>query len=226
MKRIYALGAAALLALGLYATASAVASASAPVVAAVGDVCPEDGKVEVDGNHTSIVVTAPEGMVITGYCVKAGSGQQEEGPEYVNFDPPVTEVTITHSSGKDISHYTVFYAPAPTPTPTPTPTEPTPTPTEPTPTPTEPTPTPTEPTPTPTEPTPTPTEPTPTPTEPTPTPTEPTEKPTPVTPPTTPTPPSGLASTGPAETIGYSMLALSMIGGGVAFIVLARRRLA
>jgi LPXTG-motif cell wall-anchored protein len=37
---------------------------------------------------------------------------------------------------------------------------------------------------------------------------------------------SELASTGPAETIGYSMLALAMIGGGIAFIVLARRRLA
>lgn len=219
MKRISALGAAALLALGLYATVSAVASAS-PVVTAVEDVCPEDGKVEPGGSQQSITVTAPEGQVITGYCVKAGSAQQGDGPEYTYFDPPVTEVTITHSSGKDISHYTVFYAPAPTPTPTPT---------EPSPTPTEPSPTPTEPSPTPTEPTPTPTEPSPTPTEPTPSPTEPSEKPTPAAPPAQPTPPappSELASTGPAETIGYSMLALSMIGGGVAFIVLARRRLA
>lgn len=202
MKRIFALVAAALLAVGLYATASTVASAF-PVATGVADVCPEEGKVEVEGDQTSIVVTAPDGMVITGYCVKAGSGQQEEGTEYEYFDPPETEVTVTHSSGKDISHYTVFYAPAPTPTPTPTPTE--------------------EPTPTPTpsdKPTP-----------------EPTDKPEPMVPttpdqpkgperaPAAPTPPSELASTGPAETIGYSMLALAMIGGGIAFIVLARRRL-
>jgi hypothetical protein len=222
MKRIYALAAAALLALGLYATASAVASA-APVATGEEQVCAGD-KVELSGEDESVVVTAPEGFLIAGYCVKAGSDNQGDGPVDVVVDPPMAKVTITHPSGKGISHYVLVLVPVPEPTPTPT--EPTPTPTEPTPTPTEPTPTPTEPSPTPTEPTPTPTEPTPTPTEPTPTPTEPTEKPTPVTPPTTPTPPSGLASTGPAETIGYSLLALSMIGGGIAFIVLARRRLA
>lgn len=210
MKRISALGAAALLALGLYATVSTVASAS-PVVTAVEDVCPEEGKAQPGGNQPSVLVTAPDGMVITGYCVKAGSAQQEEGPEYEYFDSPVTEVTITHSSGKDISHYTVFYAPAPTPTPTPTPSE------EPTPTPT---PTPSE------EPTPTPT---PEPSEkPTPKPEpEPSEKPVPVGQPANPSaPPSELASTGPAETVGYAMVALSLAGGGVALMVMARRRLA
>ena len=186
MKRISVLGTAALLVLGLYATVSAVASAS-PVVTAVADVCPEDGKIEPNGNEVSIPVAAPEGQVIIGYCVKAGSGNQEEGTHYEEFDPPETMVTISHPSGKEISHYTVFYAPAPTPT------EPTPTPT---------------------------------PMEPTPTPTEPTQTPVPATPPTQSTPPSELASTGPAETIGYSMLALALIGGGAAFIVLARRRLA
>ena len=188
MKTISALGAAALLALGLYGSASAVAI-GAPVAAEVEEqVCPGD-KIDVVGNQPSVTVTAPEGMVIVGYCVKAGSAQQGDGPEFVVVDPPATEVTITHSTGKDVSHYSVTYAPAPTPTPTPTEPTPQPTPTEPTDQPT------------------------------------PTEKPTPVSPPALSPPMSELASTGPAETIGYSMLALAMIGGGIAFIVLARRRL-
>jgi hypothetical protein len=178
-----------LLALGLYATASAVASASSVATTDNEQVCPGD-KIDVPGNKTSVTVTAPAGMVIVGYCVKAGSANQGDGPVTVMLPEPVTTVTITYPGGKDISHYTVFFdkAPKPTPSPTPTPTEkptPTPTPTEkptPTPTPTE------KPTPTPT-----PTEPTPTPTAPTP---APTEKPGPVAPPSQPTPPSELASTG------------------------------
>ena len=46
--------------------------------------------------------------MITGYCVKAGSANQGNGPEYVN-GLNATEVTFSHSSGKDISHYVVFY---------------------------------------------------------------------------------------------------------------------
>lgn len=61
------------------------------------------------GDFDSITVTAPEGKLITGYCVKAGSVRQGLGPEYVTLDEPAESVTITHSSGKDISHYIVFY---------------------------------------------------------------------------------------------------------------------
>jgi len=118
MKRLFALGAAALLALGLYATVSTVASASPAQTAETG-VCPADGKVEVSGEQTSVSVTAPDGMVITGYCVKAGSAKQGDGPVYVTLDEPATTVTIEHPSGKAISHYTVFYAPAPSPSPSP-----------------------------------------------------------------------------------------------------------
>jgi hypothetical protein len=118
MKRLAALGAAVLLALGLYATASAMASA-APIAPADAGVCPAEGKVEVSGEQTSVTVTAPEGMVIIGYCVKAGSANQGNGAMFVMLDEPATTVTITHESGKAISHYTVFYEPAPTPTPTP-----------------------------------------------------------------------------------------------------------
>jgi hypothetical protein len=120
MKRLFALGAAVLLALGLYATASVMASA-APVAPTESGVCPEEGKVEVSGEQTSVTITAPEGMVITGYCVKAGSSKQGDGPSFVTLEEPATTVTITHVSGKAISHYSVFYGPTSTPTPTPSP---------------------------------------------------------------------------------------------------------
>ena len=75
-----------------------------------GQVCFDNGtKVDVVGSHESITVTAPEGKLISGYCVKAGSIKQGLGPEYVEVDPPAASVVITHSSGKDISHYTVTY---------------------------------------------------------------------------------------------------------------------
>ena len=120
MKRLFALGAAALLALGLYATASVVASA-APIDPTEAAVCPEGGKVEVLGEQTSVTVTAPEGMLITGYCVKADLAKQWDGPVFVTLEEPATTVTITHVSGKAISHYSVFYEPTSTPTPTPSP---------------------------------------------------------------------------------------------------------
>jgi hypothetical protein len=64
----------------------------------------------------SLVITAPEGKLISGYCVKAGSIHQGNGPEYVTVNPPAKTVTISHSSGKDISHYTVTYVDDTTPT--------------------------------------------------------------------------------------------------------------
>ncbi len=68
------------------------------------------------GDAPEITITAPEGQLIVGYCVKAGSIKQGNGPEYVTVDPPAASVTITHSSGKDISHYTVSYGPVTTTT--------------------------------------------------------------------------------------------------------------
>lgn len=71
-------------------------------------VCVDNGtKVDVVGSHESITVTAPAGYLISGYCVKAGSVRQGLGPEYYTVDPPAVSVTIEHSSGKDISHYTI-----------------------------------------------------------------------------------------------------------------------
>lgn len=86
------------------------------------------------GNQTSIVITAPEGFLISQVCVKAGSINQGDGPEYTTYNPPVASVTLEHSTGKEISHYVVTYVPVttsttPSTTPTTTPTTEPPTPT-------------------------------------------------------------------------------------------------
>lgn len=73
-----------------------------------GDVCDglDSGKIDINQDGVqSVTVVAPDGYLIGGYCVKAGSSKQDNGPVYVVIDPGVTEVTITHPSGKDISHY-------------------------------------------------------------------------------------------------------------------------
>jgi pyruvate/2-oxoglutarate dehydrogenase complex dihydrolipoamide acyltransferase (E2) component len=95
----------------------ATIGATAGTVSAQDQVCPnlDTGHLSA-GNQTSVTITAPEGKVIVQVCVKAGSAQQGEGPEFTNFDPGVTETTISHSSGKEISHYSVKFADAPPPT--------------------------------------------------------------------------------------------------------------
>jgi hypothetical protein len=149
MKKIAALVALAVLGLGVAWTAPASATENPGVCVGL-----DSGKIDVSEDIKTITVSAPEGYLIDGYCVKAGSIQQGLGPEYVDVDPPVASVTISHSTGKDISHYSVSYVlkPSGTPTPRETTESPTPTPTEttatPTPTETTSTPTPTESTPT------------------------------------------------------------------------------
>ncbi len=87
-----------------------------PMVASANDnpgVCSGTHLYPADDDTKSIEVTAPDGQLISGYCVKAGSIKQGDGPEYVVVDPPVKTVTISHSSGKDISHYTVTFVDEP-----------------------------------------------------------------------------------------------------------------
>lgn len=95
------------------------------------DVCPglNSGKIDTVGDPVSVVVTAPTGFLISGYCVKAGSSNQGNGPVFVTVSPPQAEVTITYPGGKDISHYSVSYVPVSENTPTPTVVPPTATPT-------------------------------------------------------------------------------------------------
>jgi LPXTG-motif cell wall-anchored protein len=208
VRKITVLGASALLVAGLMA--SPVAAFAAPVagtpVATTGEAtCPKDGKVDVTGEQATLVVAAEPGYLITGYCVKAGSENNGYGPEYVKVDPPATEVTISHSSGKAISHYTLVTVEAGS-TPSPSPSVPS-----------------EEPTVVPSD----------EPTEPGVEPTEPGDEPSEgsVAPETgaTPSPsaaasePPVLAATGASTAIGFTLIALALVGGGVTLIVLRRK---
>jgi hypothetical protein len=95
----------------------ATIGAAGTVGAGVDQVCPDldTGKIDPPGDPTSLVITAPPGQVIVQVCVKAGSAVQGDGPEFTDFDPGVTSTTISHSSGKEISHYSVKYGPPPPP---------------------------------------------------------------------------------------------------------------
>lgn len=103
-----------------------------------GNVCPDmdEPKTDADGEEQTITLEAPEGELISAYCVKAGSAKQGDGPKLVELDEPVAEVTIAYPTGgkcRAISHYAVEYvdAPASSPSPTTTPSStPTPTPAE------------------------------------------------------------------------------------------------
>jgi len=90
-----------------------VPPADADLVIVLEQTCPKGGKIDVVGSVKSITVTAPEGKLIAGYCVKAGSAGQGDGPESFVLQPPVEEITFGHSSGKDISHYTIDFVDQP-----------------------------------------------------------------------------------------------------------------
>lgn len=108
--------------------------AAAPAaVAAPGDVCGPlgSGKIDTTGDPFTVTLTAPAGQVITGYCVKAGSAKQGDGPVYVELDPSqwASSIIISHPSGKAVSHYSFSVgAPAPAPAPEPEPEVPAPAP--------------------------------------------------------------------------------------------------
>jgi uncharacterized repeat protein (TIGR01451 family) len=74
-------------------------------------VCAEldSGKKDVSGSHKTLTLEAPAGKLISGYCVKAGSAKQGNGPVYFTVQPPKKSVTISHPSGKDISHWALSY---------------------------------------------------------------------------------------------------------------------
>ena len=103
------------LTVGLVAALAAIGAAG--TVGAQDATCPllDTGHLTDLNDQTSGTITAPEGKVIVQVCVKAGSAQQGEGPEITNFNPGVTSTTISHTSGKEISHYSVKYADAPPP---------------------------------------------------------------------------------------------------------------
>ena len=90
----------------LFVVPAAIAS-SPYKVDATDKVCTagDSGKIDVSGDATTLTLTAPDGYLISGYCVKAGSVNQGDGPQYYVVDPPAASVEISHTSGKAISHY-------------------------------------------------------------------------------------------------------------------------
>jgi hypothetical protein len=117
-KRKAALVVAAALTAGSMGLVYAGTSGAAGTVGAgVEAVCPDLDTGHLSANdQTSFTFTAPEGKVIVQICVKAGSAQQGDGPEFIDF-PGVTSATFSHSSGKEISHFSVKFADAPPPPP-------------------------------------------------------------------------------------------------------------
>ena len=102
-----------LLAAGAVAGSALLGSGMAPASAAppAGQICPafDSGKIDVAGEVKSLTLEAPRGMEIAAVCVKAGSAKQGLGAEIYYYDYSQVSVTISHYSGKDISHYSVKY---------------------------------------------------------------------------------------------------------------------
>jgi hypothetical protein len=137
MKPLRTLSAALLLAGGAVVFSAGPAYAAIipadPPEGASDQICEEldSGKSTEGGLGKTEEISAPEGMVITAVCVKSGADASGGGPEYYFVDAPTNSVTISHSTGKEISHFSFAYEPAPTPmaASTSTSAEPTPTPT-------------------------------------------------------------------------------------------------
>ncbi|NPC41476.1 hypothetical protein [Nocardioides sp. zg-1230] len=93
----------------LLPTIAVLGAQAATPASATSEICAGD-KVEVTGEKETITYTAPDGYLISSWCVKAGTRT-----EVHDIDPPVKTITISHSSGKGISHYSVTLVKAPTP---------------------------------------------------------------------------------------------------------------
>ena len=106
-----ALAGALMMSMGLVALSASAASATNDEVCTGLD----SGKIDTTGNPMTVTVTAPEGMLISGYCVKAGSENQGDGPQYIAVNPPQESITFGYTSvgggAKAVSHYAVSYVP-------------------------------------------------------------------------------------------------------------------
>lgn len=72
----------------------------------------DSGKIDTTGDPMTVTITADAGYLVTGYCVKGGSINQDDGPVYITLDPPVPTITIEYKGGaKAISHYSWSQAP-------------------------------------------------------------------------------------------------------------------
>lgn len=118
------LAAALLIVFGISANNDEPAEAVQP-----GFICEDldSGKIDTVGDPATVERTAPDGFLISGYCVKAGTEKF-----FIVVDPPQKVVIVDHPVKDSVSHYSLEYVEIPKtdPTPTPTPTsDPTPTPT-------------------------------------------------------------------------------------------------
>ena len=87
----------------------AVLGAQASPAAATSELC-EGDVVEVQGEIKTIPYTAPDGYLVSSWCVKSGTEA-----EVHEVNPPAKTITIAHTSGKGISHYSVTLVKAPEP---------------------------------------------------------------------------------------------------------------
>jgi LPXTG-motif cell wall-anchored protein len=116
MKSTRSLTAALLLAGGAVLFSAAPAHAAinpvAPPEGAPTDKCAEldSGKEDTEGDPDSVLLEAPEGYVITMYCVKAGSDNQEVGgPLYFEVVPPVASLEVSYPEIDSVSHFSFSY---------------------------------------------------------------------------------------------------------------------
>ena len=113
MKHITAIIGAVMLTFGLAACGVSGDGTTLPAVndSPGGQVCGplDSGKIDTDNEPGTVTVTAPDDYLIDGYCVKAGSSRQADGPVYVTVDPPQKSVTFSYPGGKAISHYSYSY---------------------------------------------------------------------------------------------------------------------
>ncbi len=92
--------------------AGATAADAAPSGSSQGN-CPDARP--VPGNSDSLLVEAPAGQVITGYCVtSAGLKGTTGAPETVVLATPVSSLVLRHTEGGNLTHYTLFTAPVAT----------------------------------------------------------------------------------------------------------------
>ncbi len=93
------------LAVAAMMTGGAAFTGASPVNAQTSEICPanDSGKIDTTGNPQTVTYTAPEGKLVSGYCVKAGTTT-----ENITVNPPQKTVTIDHSGKDSVSHYSVI----------------------------------------------------------------------------------------------------------------------
>ncbi|MFF2273187.1 hypothetical protein ACFVTX_12975 [Agromyces sp. NPDC058136] len=68
----------------------------------------DSGKIDTVGSPATVTATAPDGKLIDGYCVKAGTTKY-----FVPVEPPQKTVEIDHPDKDSVSHYSVSYTDLP-----------------------------------------------------------------------------------------------------------------